>query len=133
MATPFQCTLVTPERQVLDEPTSYASLPAWDGLVGIMHLRAPMVLKLGDGLLRLDNAQGQAKWYFVGGGFAQVKDDKLTILANESVGADEVNRADAEASLKEAEARVARSDDEIARKARQIRRAHALIELASHK
>ncbi|HAI13510.1 MAG TPA: hypothetical protein DCM28_17515, partial [Phycisphaerales bacterium] len=51
MATSFQCTLVTPERQLVDQPVTYASIPAWDGLMGVEPQRAPLMIKLGAGAL----------------------------------------------------------------------------------
>lgn len=139
MADSFRCTLITPEKQVLDAQVIYASIPGWDGQVGLMHLHAPLLIKLGDGTMRVDLApttekpQGGSKWFFVGGGFAQMKDDKLTVLTSESLDAEEVKPQDAEASLKEAEARVAISDADAAKKDRDLRRARAMIEIAKHK
>ena len=37
----FQCTIVTPEHQVLDESVRQAIVPAHDGLIGILTDRAP--------------------------------------------------------------------------------------------
>lgn len=133
MADTFQCVLVTPERQVLDEAVSYASIPGWDGQVGLMHLRAPLLIKLGQGPMRIDTPAGQAKWFYVGGGFAQMKDDKLTVLTSESVPAEEVNVDTTQAALKEAEARIATADADVARKQREIARAKSLLEVASHR
>jgi len=132
VAETFRCTLVTPEKQVLDEQVTYASIPAWDGQIGLMHQRAPLLVKLGDGLLRLDVPTGGAKWFFIGGGFAQMKDDKLSIVTGEAAAPEEVVVADAQAALKEAEARVAVTDEDQTKKQRALTRARALIELAGH-
>jgi F-type H+-transporting ATPase subunit epsilon len=116
VAQTFQCTLVTPQRQVLDQPVAYASVPAWDGLVGIAPQRAPLLVRLGDGPLRLDlpeDAGGQSMWFFVGGGFAQMKDNRLTILADEAVPADEISAETARAALAAAASRIAVADDEV--------------------
>lgn len=131
MAESFRCTLVTPERQLLDEPVAYASIPGWDGQIGLMHQRAPLLVKLGDGLLRLDFAQGGSRWFFLGGGFAQMKNDKLTLLTPEAVAAEEVVQKDAEASLEEAQAIVPTSEPDFERRQRGLRRAQALLELAT--
>jgi len=130
VADSYQCTLVTPERQLLDEQVVYASVPAWDGLVGVAPQRAPLAIKLGDGPMRLDLPNGDSRWFFVGGGFAQMKDNKLSVLADEAVPADRIDTDEAQASLKEAEARVAIADDEVAQRRRQINRAKHLLALA---
>ena len=42
----FQCIIVTPEQQVLDESVTQAIIPAHDGLLGILTDRAPLLAKL---------------------------------------------------------------------------------------
>jgi F-type H+-transporting ATPase subunit epsilon len=129
----FRVSLVTPERQLLDEEATYASIPAWDGQMGLMHQRAPLLAKLGDGPLRLDLAQGGSKWFFVGGGFAQMKDNKLSLVTAEARPAEEIVRTEAEASLKEAQARVTHTPDESTKRDRELRRARAMIEVSGKK
>ena len=99
MASTFQCTLVTPEAKVADEKIVYASIPAHDGQMGVEHLRAPMLIKLGYGLLRLDLADNSSDTYFIAGGFAQVKDDVLSILSDEATLASEISASEAEKEL----------------------------------
>ncbi len=38
----FRCKVVTPTASLLDEPVAYASVPAWDGLFGVLPGRAPI-------------------------------------------------------------------------------------------
>lgn len=126
MAGKFRCTLVTPEQQLLDAEVTYASIPAHDGQIGLMSGRAPLLAKLGDGALRLDFVDGGSRWFFVGGGFAQMKDDKLSLVADEAMPADEIVRSTAEADMKAALAKTARDEAEIERKLRAIDRARQM-------
>ena len=125
----FRCVLVTPEQQVLDEQVIYASIPAWDGQLGLMPDRAPLLAKLGDGALRLDFKQGGSRWFYLGSGFAQMKDNELSLVTPEAVPAEMIVHQDALAALREAEARVAVKEDDLAAKNRQVRRAHSLLAL----
>jgi len=129
MAQSLQCTLVTPEREVVDAEVTYASIPAWDGLQGVAPMRAPMLVKLGDGPLRLDFADGGSRWFFVGSGFAQVKDNRLSLLTSEAVPAGDIVRQDMQAALAEAQARVATTDEEVAKKTREVNRAKVMLTL----
>lgn len=129
MAQSFKCTLVTPQRQLLDEELSYASIPANDGQLGVMQKRAPLMVKLGDGTLRLDTASGKTHQYFVGGGFAQMKDNVLTLLAGEAVPVAEMDAQDAQASLKEAQARITLTEEEFERTQRDLARARTMLKL----
>ncbi len=131
MAQSFQCTIVTPARQVLDEQVTYVSVPAHDGLMGVAPHRAPLVAKLGVGALRLDPVGGGAsRWYYIGGGFVQMNDNRLTLLANEATEADKLNREEAQAALKEAQARVPHSDEEFDHAQRDLAKARTKLQLA---
>lgn len=129
MAGTFHCSLVTPQRQVLDDEVTYASIPAWDGQVGIAPMRAPLLVKLGYGPLRLDFTQGGSRWFFIGGGFAQMKDNRLTLLTQEAVAGEDITRPQAQQELDETRRKPAISDDEVAQKNRQLQRARAMIHL----
>ncbi len=115
----FQCTVVTPEKQALDETVTQVILPSHDGLVGILTGHAPMLMKLGAGPLQLDLAGGQQRHYFVEGGVAQIKDDRLTIITNEAVPAGEIDVESARAE--QAEATASQPTDDKSREERQRR------------
>lgn len=105
MAADFRCTIVTPDRSAFDGEVSYVSLPAWDGQVGVMAGRAPLLSRLGIGSLRLDLASGGSKWFMIDGGFAQVKDDALIILSERAESADAIDGEAAKEDLGAANAR----------------------------
>jgi F-type H+-transporting ATPase subunit epsilon len=102
----FQCVIVTPEQQALDESATQAIVPAWDGQIGILTGRAPLLVKLGLGSLRVDLAGGRSRTFVIDGGIAQMKDNRLTILTNEATPAEDIDVAAARAEYAEAEARV---------------------------
>ncbi len=129
----FRCTIVTPEEQVLDESLTQAILPAHDGLLGILTDRAPLLAKLGQGPLRVDLAGGQSRHYYVEGGVAQMKDNRLTILTNEATPADEIDAEAARAEYAEAVARRVTDAHSFEDRQRQLARARAKQELAGRK
>ena len=102
----FQCVIVTPEQQVLDESVSQVILPAEDGLIGILTDRAPLLAKIGLGPLRVDAADGQRRTFLIEGGVAQMKDNRLTVLTNEATAPDQIDADTARAEYNEAAARV---------------------------
>ena len=106
----FQCTVVTPEQQVLDETVTQAIVPAHDGQIGILTGRAPILMKLGAGALRVDLAGGQSRTWFVDGGIARMTGDKLTILTDEATPASEIDAETARAVYAEALARIPTDD-----------------------
>lgn len=129
MARNFQCVLVTPQRHLFDDRVTYASIPASDGQVGVMPSRAPLMIKLGDGPLRLDTADGRSQWFFVGGGFAQMKGDILSLAASEAASTEEMNRQEAQAELQEARSRITHGEEDFERTRRQQVRARTVLHL----
>ena len=54
----FKCTILTPERAVLDTSASFVAIPAHDGEIGIMVSRAPLLCRLGVGIVRMETPHG---------------------------------------------------------------------------
>ena len=121
--------LVTPEKTLLDQPISAARFPMYDGLLGVLPGRAPLVGRLGSGELRFDADAGSSS-YYVDGGFVQIKGSVVTLLTSRAMPVSEIRRDAAEAQLSQARSRVAHSDQEIAAKYREIERARNLLALA---
>src|SRR5881296_2448989 len=86
----LQCVIVTPEKAVLDEPANFVALPMYDGELGILPGRAPLIGRLGSGELRVQQ-HGATKHYFVDGGFAQVRANVVTVLTPKAMPAEEIN------------------------------------------
>ena len=129
----FQCTVVTPEQQAFEGALTQAIVPAHDGLLGILTDRAPILVKIGTGPLRLDLAGGSKQFFFVDGGVAQMKDNKLTILTGEATPADEIDYESARAEFAEAAARKTTDEQSAKDRDRQLARARAKQQLATRK
>jgi F-type H+-transporting ATPase subunit epsilon len=128
---PFRCVIVTPEQQVLDESLTQAILPAHDGLVGVLTDRAPLLVKLGQGPLRVDLAGGRTEHFYVEGGIAQMKENRLTILTNEATPASEIDAEAARAEYNEAVARKITDQHTAEDRERALTRARAKQQLAT--
>jgi F-type H+-transporting ATPase subunit epsilon len=78
--------LVTPERQVMSEDVYMVVVPGTEGESGIMAGHAPYMTTLRDGdIVVYRSAGAQPERITVTGGFAEVSDRGLTVLA-ESAG-----------------------------------------------
>ncbi len=115
MAKTFRCSIVTPSAAILDDEVTYASFPAWDGQMGMMPGRSPLLTRLGIGTLRLDFPSGETKQFLIDSGFAQVQGDNLTLLTERAMRAEDISLRDAEAELAEANARVPAGGKDMAR------------------
>ena len=122
--------MVTPEREVLDEQATFVALPAYDGEVGILAGRAPLLARLGTGVLRVESPEGNED-LFVAGGFAQMVDDNLTLLTEEAKPLASLDRAAAAKELAQALAQPANDEAALAAKEKAVTRARAKEHLAA--
>ncbi len=78
--------LVTPEKQVMSEDVHMVVVPGTEGQSGIMAGHAPFmtVLKDGDEIAVYKSAGAQPQRMAVSGGFAEVGENGLTILAEKA-------------------------------------------------
>jgi F-type H+-transporting ATPase subunit epsilon len=125
----LKCVVVTPERAVLDEPAEFVALPMYDGELGVLPGRAPLIGRLGVGELRLLQ-HGSARRFFVDGGFVQVRADTVSVLTNKAIPAGEIDAAVANQQLAAAQASVAKTPDEQQNRERAEQRARAMIRVA---
>ncbi|MCS6977381.1 MAG: ATP synthase F1 subunit epsilon [Gemmatales bacterium] len=80
----LQCVVVTPERTILDEQAEFVALPMYDGELGVLPGRAPLIGRLGTGELRLTTG-GHSQRFYIDGGFAQVRSNVVTVLTSRAM------------------------------------------------
>lgn len=98
---PLRLELVTAERIVLEEEADMVIAPAADGQVGILPHHAPLLTTLRPGELRVRRG-GVEQELIVTGGFMEVLNDKVTILADAAERVEEIDLARAEEARKRA-------------------------------
>jgi F-type H+-transporting ATPase subunit epsilon len=125
----LQLVLVTPEKTLVDEPVSALRFPLYDGQIGILPGRAPLIGRLGYGELKVSEVGGGERSYYIDGGFVQVKGPVVSILTNRAVPAEEISVQEAESLLQQAISRVATTDLESAARARDQVRARRMLAL----
>lgn len=104
-ATELRLVLVTPETTLLDQPVRAIRFPLYDGQMGVLPGRAPLVGRLGVGPLKVDTAGGSSS-YFIAGGFVQIKGTVVTLLTNKAIPVEKIDVAKAEADYQAAMALV---------------------------
>jgi F-type H+-transporting ATPase subunit epsilon len=129
MAKQLQLVLVTPETTLLDEPVESLQFPLFDGQIGILPSRAPLVGRLGTGELKIRTSSGTQS-FFIDGGFVQVKGPVVSLLTNGAVPTASLDAQKAEQELLAVQARVPHSDAELNAKASDQDRARKKLALA---
>ncbi|XZE22190.1 F0F1 ATP synthase subunit epsilon [Pirellulaceae bacterium SH449] len=124
-----RCVVVTPEKTELDIKCDSLVVPLFDGELGILSDRAPMVGRLGFGILKIRNGSSVDEW-FVDGGFIQVTREGTFVLTDKLVKPDQLSKSQAEEDLNKATATKAVSPEAVALKERNVARARAKYRLA---
>jgi len=111
---PFQLSIVTAERTVLNEEVDMVIAPGAAGELGILARHEPLLTTLKPGELRvLQN--GQWDYLAVAGGFMQVDPRGVTVLADAAERVDEIDVARAEEARRRAETNLQSAQDVQAR------------------
>jgi F-type H+-transporting ATPase subunit epsilon len=85
----LQCVVVTPERALLDATVDFVALPLYDGELGVLPGRAPLIGRLGSGELRTRRGN-EVHRFFVDGGFVQIRDNVVSVLTAKALPAEEI-------------------------------------------
>jgi F-type H+-transporting ATPase subunit epsilon len=94
----LQCVVVTPERAVFDDQADFVALPMYDGELGVLPSRAPMIGRLGAGELRVRKGTDTRR-FFVDSGFAQVRSNVVTVLTERAIRAEDIDEIAASQTL----------------------------------
>jgi F-type H+-transporting ATPase subunit epsilon len=124
--------IVTAERQVYNETdVDMVVAPGSEGVLGILPRHAPLLTMLRPGSLRVKK-NGVEQEMAVTGGFLQVTDNRVLILADYAERADEIDAAVAEDARRRAEAALndaRRSGDSTQAEAARIALAESLVRI----
>jgi F-type H+-transporting ATPase subunit epsilon len=107
---PVDLEIVTPERLLMSRPIDMVVIPAAEGEMGVLAGHSPMIVLLRGGEIRLYENSQVVERLFVSGGFAEVTQERVTVLANDATPVAELSRADSQRRLTAAEAEYAGAD-----------------------
>jgi len=105
--------LVSPERLLLSEAAEMITIPGTEGDMGVMLGHMPLISTLRPGVIAVKGGDDGDARFYVTGGFVEVTPARLTVLAEEAVPVAELDAADLDRRIKEAEeALAAAAEDE---------------------
>ena len=82
MATPFQLSILTPDRPVFEGEVEYVQVPGPEGYLGVLAHHAALVTALMPGTLTYRLPGGKDEKLEVTGGFFEVSNNQATVLAD---------------------------------------------------
>lgn len=87
---PIALEIVTVERLVFEDEVDMVIAPGGDGVMGILPNHTPLLTTLKTGEL-IARKNGEELLFAIGGGFMEVQPDKVIVMADAALRADEVN------------------------------------------
>jgi F-type H+-transporting ATPase subunit epsilon len=120
--------IVTPDAKVYSEDVEMVTLPGVEGEMGIFPQHVPLMTQIVPGEI-IARKNGQDFFLAVGEGFVEVTGDRVAILADMAMRAENIDETKAEEARRRAEARLAEhiDDEEAARVNAAL--AHSLAQL----
>ena len=112
----FHFDLVSPEKMVFSGEVEQVDVPGADGDFGVLAHHAPLIAMLKPGILTIFGA-GETQRVVVVGGFAEVNEQGLTVLADMAVPVEDFDRASLASQIKDTEEDVADATDDAERDA----------------
>src|SRR5205085_12448320 len=106
--------VVTAERELYNGEADLVSAPGSEGRLGILPRHAALLTTLAPGALRVQLG-GAEEDIFVGGGFLEVSNDNVTVLADTAEHAEEIDQARAEEARRRAQERLEQAQSDVER------------------
>jgi F-type H+-transporting ATPase subunit epsilon len=127
-----QFELVSPERLLLSEEVEMVVVPGADGDFGVLAGHSPLISTVRPGVIHIFEGNSVKSRIFVAGGFAEVTGERCTVLAEEAIALEDIDRAAVEQDLQNANEDIRDAGDNAAeREAAEARAASARAKLAS--
>jgi F-type H+-transporting ATPase subunit epsilon len=117
MADKVQFELVSPERLLISEPVDMVVVPGSEGDFGVLPGHAPFISTVRPGVIEVYEGSTVTERIFVAGGFAEVSNDRCTVLAEEAASLNDVNRGQVETELRSLNEELASARDDAERTA----------------
>ena len=117
--------LVAPERLLISEAVDMVVVPGSEGDFGVLPRHTPLISGLRPGVIAVHNDGAVRQRIFVSGGFAEATPERCTVLADEAIAVDALERAAVEARICDAREDIEDAKDDDARSAAESRLAVA--------
>ena len=127
---PFNCEIYTPTEHMAIPGAVSVVFATSDGMMGVLGGHAPMVAMVEAGPVTIHSADGGQVELYVGGGFAQIGENSVTLLAEQCLPLDQIDAEEAWAGIQSARKMPTETDAELAHRDRKLSAARAKFRLA---
>jgi len=110
--------LVSPEKLVMSKNVSMVVVPGAEGLFGVLPRHTSMLSTLAPGVINVYEGDNVSDSLFVVNGFAEVTEERCTVLAEEVIPVDDIDTDKCEKQIEALKDEASRSDSDSAEKIR---------------
>ena len=107
----LQVEISSPERMPLQFEATEVTVPGGEGVFTVLPGHTPVLSTLGMGVLITWDVNGESRFFAINGGFVEILDDRVVILATTAEGEEELDEERARAAMQRAEDRIRKPDD----------------------
>ena len=135
MAQQLKLEVVTPERLVLSEAVDTTTIPGLNGELGILPGHTPLISQLKTGVLSYTK-EGKTTQLHVSGGFVEVRDDHVSVLAEIAERPEEIDASQARSLRERVEKQLnawTGTEEELEQARVDLERAQVRVQLATGK
>src|ERR1700756_46174 len=111
MAATLKLEIVTPEAKIYSEDVEMVTLPGVEGEMGIYPMHVPLMTQLMAGEL-VARKGGQDHFLAIGEGFVQITGERVAVMTDMAIKAENIDEAKAEEARQRAEARLSEKLDD---------------------
>jgi F-type H+-transporting ATPase subunit epsilon len=108
--------LVSPEKLLLTRAVDMVVVPGAEGDMGVLPRHSPTITTVRPGTIVVYEGGAVSDRIFIAGGFAEVSDNRCTVLAEEAMPIEDIDKAAAQQSLADAREDISSADSDAARK-----------------
>jgi F-type H+-transporting ATPase subunit epsilon len=114
---PVQFELVTPERLLVSREVDMVVVPGTEGNFGVLPGHSPLISTIRPGTIDIYEGNAITECIFVAGGLAEVTPEGCTVLADEALPPESLDRSQLEAELQTIDGNMPTLRDQIGRTA----------------
>src|SRR5947199_10463223 len=131
MADKLHVDIVTVEGRRFKGDADFVVAPGSEGELGILPQHIPLLTFLSPGAVKVRN-DGEEQFFFVSGGFLEVRPDQVTVLADSAERAEDIDESRAEEARRRAQESLQQqgADADVAAASAALARAEARLRLA---
>ncbi len=109
--------LVSPEKLLLSREVDMVVIPGAEGDMGVLPQHSPAITTVRPGTIVVYEGGAVTDRIFIAGGFAEVSDNRCTVLAEEAMSVEDIDKASAEQALSDARDDVGAAENDSQRNA----------------